>query len=451
MSRATYSRRDFLRYSALTGAGIALAACAPGTMPAAQAPAAGAPAAGTAAAGAGYQGKFVILSLATPEQNEPLIKAIEEAHPGVTVEWRGLTSERYTELFAASEVAQDQIDIMDLNGQDLRRYAVGGKLKDLTGQPFVERFRPVGVATYTIGGKLWAAPRGGITGFPFLYNKKALDAIGATKEPETYAELKEMAPELQKAGYAPFVHPGKNIYLWPIWQFFAFAQTTGNKPVEQTYKTLAGDMKFTDPEHVAALEILNNYARDGMFIEGVNSLDSDGAWLAFSQGKGAFFYEHSWRIGFFRQGDYPQLDMSLIPPVRSVDDPKIVRQLPGGTGDATGIYANIAPERADLALSILDLMTTDEWVKWRNDRDGDPVSTNINVKASEDPLAVKYEQECAPNQFTYLDWFWPPEITRAFQENQQAIVTGDKNPEEAAAAIQKVMDQLVADGYKFEQ
>ena len=87
MSRAIYSRRDFLRYSALTGAGLALTACAPGAMPAAQAPAAGAPAAGEAAAGAGaYQGKFVILSLATPDQNQPLIDAIEAAHPGVTVE-----------------------------------------------------------------------------------------------------------------------------------------------------------------------------------------------------------------------------------------------------------------------------------------------------------------------------------------------------------------------------
>ncbi len=452
MFRATYSRRNFLRYSALTGAGLALAACAPGSMPVAPAgEATGTAAAGSAAAGTGYQGKFVILSLATPEQNGPLIDAIQAANPGVTVEWRGLTSERFTELFAASEVAQDQIDIMDLNGQDLRRYAVGGKMKDLTDMSFVERFRPVGVETYTIGGKLWAAPRGGITGFPFLYNKKALDTIGVTKEPETYADLLAMAPELQKAGYAPFVHAGKNIYLWPIWQFFAFAQTTGNKPVEMTYKTLSGDMKFTDPEHVAALEILANYANDGMFIEGVNSLDSDGAWLAFSQGKGAFWYEHSWRIGFFRQGDYPQLDLSLIPPLRSVEDANIVRQLPGGTGDATGIYANIGPERADLAVSILDLMTSDEWVKWRNDRDGDPVSTNINVQASDDPLAIKYEQECAPNQFTYLDWFWPPEITRSFQENQQAIVTGDKNPQQAAEAIQKVMDQLFVDGYTFEQ
>jgi raffinose/stachyose/melibiose transport system substrate-binding protein len=390
------------------------------------------------------------MSAGNPDQNQPLIDAIEAAHPGVEVEWRGLTSERYTELFAASEVAGDQIDIMDLNGQDLRRYAVGNKLKSLSDLTYLDRFRQVGLDTYTIAGTLWALPRGGISGFPFLVNKKILDTIGIASEPETYADLLEMAAAIKDAGFAPFVHAGKNIYLWPIWQFFAYAQTSGNQPVEMTYKILQGDAKFTDADSVAALEILNNYASDGMFIDGVNSLDSDGAWLAFSQGKGAFWYEHSWRIGLYRDGDYPELDLSLIPPVLSVDDPAIKRMLPGGTGSATGIYANIAPERMDVAFSILDLMTSDEWVKWSNDLNRDPVSTNVNVQASDDPLAVKYSEECADNQFTYLDWYWPPEITRAFQENQQAIVAATKTPEQAAQAIQAVLDELYADGYTFE-
>jgi len=277
MVQRRFSRREFLQWSAVGGVGLTLAACA---MPAAPAPTAGEAASGP------YQGKFVVLSAGNPDQNDPLIKAIEAANPGIEVEWRGLTSERYTELFAASEVAGDQIDIMDLNGQDLRRYAVGNKLVDLSEIDYKDRFREVGLKTYTIGGKLRALPRGGISGFPFLYNKKILDAIGVTEEPTTYAELQAMAPEIVKAGFAPMVHAGKNIYLWPIWQFFAFAQTSGNDPVEKTFKTLTGDMKFSDPEHVAGLEILNQYARDNMFIEGVNSLDSDGAWIAFSQGKG---------------------------------------------------------------------------------------------------------------------------------------------------------------------
>jgi raffinose/stachyose/melibiose transport system substrate-binding protein len=260
----------------------------------------------------------------------------------------------------------------------------------------------------------------------------------------------EMAPAILDAGYAPFVHAGKNIYLWPIWQFFAFAQTSGNQPVEKTFQILTGDAKFTDPESVAALEILSKYTDDGLFIDGVNSLDSDGAWIAFSQGKAAFWYEHSWRVGLYRDGDYPELDLSLIPPLRSVEEPNVARMLPGGTGSATGIYARIAPERLDLAYSILDLMTSDQWVQWANNLNKDPVSTNANVQASDDELAVKYATECADNQFTYLDWYWPPEITRSFQENQQAIVAGAKTPDQAAEAIQKTLDELYQDGYQFE-
>lgn len=443
MAPSRLSRRSFLRLSAAGTVGLAIAACAPA------APAA----ADDAAASAGpYQGKFVILSVGNTEQNQPLIDAIEAANPGVEVEWRELPDERFTELFAAAEVAGDQIDIMDLNGQDLRRYAVGGKLVDLTDLDYLDRFRPVGITTYTIGGKLWALPRGGISGFPFLVNKKILDAAGISEEPATYADLLTAAGAIKEAGFAPFVHAGKNIYLWPIWQFFAYAQTANNQPVEETYKILQGEKKFTDPDSVAALEILNQYARDEMFIDGVNSLDSDGAWIAFSQGKGAFWYEHSWRVGLYREGeaDYPELELSLMPPVLSVEDTNLKRMLPGGTGNATGIYAKVAPERADLAYSILDLMSSDEWVKWMNDLNKDPVSTNANVEASNDPLALKYAAECADNQFTYLDWYWPPEITRAFQENQQGVVAGTSTPDQAAQAIQEVMDQLFADGYTFE-
>jgi ABC-type glycerol-3-phosphate transport system substrate-binding protein len=244
------------------------------------------------------------------------------------------------------------------------------------------------------------------------------------------------------------VHPGKNIYLWPIWQFWAHAQTANNESVENTWKTLNGEMKFTDAEHVAALEILDRYARDGMFIESVNSMDRDATWINFSQGKGAFYYEHSSFIATYREDDYPELDMSLELPLSSVEG--VQRQLPGGTGSADGIYAKIAPERLDVALSVLDLVTTDEWVKWANEESADPVSCNKNVQASDDPLALKYADECAEFQTTYLDWYWPPEITRAFQENQQAIVSGTKTPDEAAQAIQDVLDDLYAEGYTFE-
>ena len=451
MSTKTLSRRQLLKTVVAGTTGGLLAACGgtPGgaAVPTTVPEAATAP---TAPAGTGgYTGKFVIVSAGNAEQNAPLIKGIEEAHPGVTVEWRNMPSERFAELFTAAEVAGDQIDLMDLNGQDLRRYAVGGKLRDLSDIAYKDRFQEIALNTYTISGKLWALPRGGISGFPFFYNKKALAKVGVTTEPTTYDELLALAPKLKEAGIAPFAHAGKNIYLWPVWQFWAHGQTSGNQSVENTFKTLSGEMKFTDPEHVAALEVLHKFAQDGMFIDSVNSLDDDGVWAAFTQGKAAFLYTHSWRIGAYRDGEFPDLDLSLIPPLRFVSDTNVKRQMPGGTGSATCVYAKIAPERAATAMSILDLMTSDTWVKWANDLSKDPASCNKNVQASDDPLALKYAKECAPNQTIYLDWYWPPEITRAFQEQQQALVSLTTTPADAAQAIQKVMDELVADGYTF--
>ncbi len=236
-----------------------------------------------------YQGEVVVVSVqqagagAADDRCNPGCLSRASKSPGVI-----MPSERFAELFTASEVAGDQIDIMDLNGQDLRRYALGDRLKDLSDITYKDRFREVATATYTIQEKLWALPRGGIGGFTFFYNKKALEKIGATAVPETYADLVAMAPDLKAAGIAPFVHAGKNIYLWPVWQFWAYGQTSGNKPIEGTFSVLAGEAKFTDPEHVAALQILANFANDGLFIDGVNSLDSDAAWLQFTRGASLF-------------------------------------------------------------------------------------------------------------------------------------------------------------------
>src|SRR5205809_7856044 len=110
------SRRKALKVMTMTTAGAILAATNP-VRAATTLPAEGVRRNRAAA----YTGKFVIISVANPDQSAPLIKGIEDANPGVKVEWRNLPSERFVELFTAAEVAGDQIDLMDLNGQDLRR------------------------------------------------------------------------------------------------------------------------------------------------------------------------------------------------------------------------------------------------------------------------------------------------------------------------------------------
>ena len=445
------SRRDFLKLSAgAAGVGI-LAACAapaqPTPAPAVPAPAAKATDAPKAAppATGDYKGKFVVISVATDQRGEGKLGTMfEQANPGVQVTHVTFPSEKFVELYTAVKNTKEQVDILELNGQDLRRYATSGDLVDLSSiVTYKDRFRPVGLRTYTINDKLWALPWGGIGGFNIYYNKSILDKKGMTY-PKTYAELVDIGKKLKPDGIAAYTHAGKNIYLWPVWFFTTYAQTSGNQSNEKTLKTLRGELKFTDPEVVAALAAIFKFAEDGLFIAGVNSQDSPASIANIVTNRAAF----ALGLDVNAVRDATPADVSLAADLlpKIVDKPEVKSQYPGGTGIALSIPVGVAPERRKLAESFLDFVTRDESMAVYRDTNKLAVLTT-KLEGSNDPLS-KQVAGLVDNLTTYLDWLWPPQITRAFQEGIQAGVAKQKNADEVASDIQKEFDKLVASGYK---
>lgn len=468
-SIAGLTRRNLLRRSAVLVGGAALAslleacstpaaapaaaptsatAAAPTAAPAAAAQAA--PAAAAAKPGSSYQGKLAVFGVNQTEQGQGKLNAdFEAAHPGVTVEYTFWPSQQFVELFTAAQNANEQIDVLILNGQDLRRYATASQLVDLTKEvPYQDRFRPIGLKTYTISGKLWALPYGGVGGFPIFYNKAILDKLGL-KYPPTFQDLVGMNSELKKANVAAFTHSGKDIYLWPVWFFTTYAQTTKNQSVEKTVKTLQGETKFTDPEVVGALDAIFKFGKEGLFIQGLNSLDVDGSTANFMTGKAVFWLHHNGTIRAVHDANPPNmaLDVALAP---QLGTDKVQSQFPGGTGAALCVYHKIDPTRRPVALEYLDFLTQDSNVEWLVKETKGSVATNKNATPSDDPVAIKFGNELVDQLQIYLDWYWPPQITRAFQENIQAGVGGQKTADQAAKDIQVVFDKLVADGYKYQ-
>ena len=309
-------------------------------------------------------------------------------------------------------------------------------------------FSPIGLKTYTIGGKLWALPYGGISGFPIWYNKAILDKAGA-KYPATIEDMVAMKADVKKAGSALLTHPGKEIYLWPVWFFTTFAQTSKNQSVEKTVATLKGQGKFTEPETVAALEAIFRLGKEGLFVEGVNSVDIDGSTANFLTGKGVGWLTSNGVIRTVREANPPNfnLDVALAPQLTAE---KSQSQFPGGTGAALCIYQKIDDKRRAAAFDYVDFLTGDKNVEWLVGQQKGAVATNVNAKPSDDPVAIKFGNELIDKLTIYLDWTWPPQITRAFQENIQAGVGGQKTPDQAAKDIQAVFDKLVADGYKYQ-
>ncbi len=377
---------------------------------------------------------------------DKLNKDFEAAHSGVQVQYQYVTSEQFTEIFAAAVNSNQQVDAVVLNGQDLRRYGTGGQLVDLTNQiSYLDRFRPIGLKTYTIGGKLWALPWGGIGGFVVWNNKALLDKYGL-QYPSTYQDLIAMKPTLDKANVAVFTHPGKDIYLWPVWFFTTYAQSSKNQSVEKTIATLQGQGKFTDSEVVQGLDDVFKFGKDGLFIKGVNSFDTSANTAAWLSDKAVFTIVGN--LPQVRQANPPNftLDVGVLP---QVTNSKVVSQYPGGTGAALGIYQKVAPERRALAFDYLEFLTRDANVSYLASQLHSAVTTNVNAKASDDPIASKLAGMV--DQLTiYLDWYWPPEITQAFQQNLQTGVAGQISASGAAQNIQAVFDKLVAGGYKFQ-
>ncbi len=126
--------------------------------------------------------------------------------------------------------------------------------------------------------------------------------------------------------------------------------------------------------------------------------------------------------------------------------PKLVKnsaksQFPGGWGSALGIYSKIAPARKAVAMDLLNFLTSDSSDDYLINDGGASLGSNVKAVGSSDPVAV-VEKSLLPNMTIYLDWYWPPQITTAFQQGIQAGITGIQTAPQVAANIQLVMDGL---------
>lgn len=377
-----------------------------------------------------------------------LIASFQAANPGVTVKETDFPSETFVALFTAQQTAGQPADVLALNGQDLRRYATNGTLQALDGaEKGLDRFRSGALTTGQVNGKTFGLPIGSISGFPIFVNRKVLDKAGADI-PKSYADLIALRDKLKPLGLKVFTHPGKNIYLWPVWFFTTFGQTTGNKSNERTAEILSGKGKFTDADVVKALDLVFKFGADGLITQDAFSMDSPQALADFSAGHAAFWLQHESVISQLAI-DKPagvDLDVMLMP---KLVDGDVKSNYPGGPSGIVGLTAKSAPERKEAAQAFLDWVTSDAADAAEVKFAGGTVPVNAGVKSFGGPVVEKMVG-FSGNLVTYLDWNWPPEVTRAFQEGIQGGVAGQVTAADAAANAQQALDALVAKGYKFQ-
>ena len=432
------SRRSFFRQSAKAGVLAGLATLAP---PFARS--------SLGQSGKPYAGPLVLVSQsgAAPDKALPkLLDAFSAANPGVTTKLILYPEEKFVAMYTAAQAAGEQVDVLMLNGQDLRRYAMANAVLPFDDVPYKARFLPEALTPFTVGGHLWGVPNGAAGGFVVFANRALLDRHKLAL-PTTYEELKQIATALSQNGVHAFTHPGKVVYMWPVWFFTTFAQTSGNRSIERTVEILSGKGKFTDPDVVEGIDLVFRFSRDRLFSPGVFGLDFPNAQSELQTGKACFYLFHDSIAKPLVEAQNPdlQLDFMLMP---KLTDRPVTSQYPGGPGTVLTVPSRVAPERREAAFSLVDFLSSDASGRESLALNGGAVPVNAQVSPSDNPIYQKEKGEIS-KMVTYLDWFYPPEITKALQEGLQAGLAGRLKAEALANTLQNTLERLQANGYHF--
>lgn len=386
-----------------------------------------------------------------PDEQKKIQKEVFDgfikANPEVSaIEWdaQGPQSDAIQRLMTA-RLANQEMDLIACpafytNGAYVRRKLVmpiTDKIK-----PFQDRIEPTALAAFTINGQVYGVPISTLSTSTIFYNVDLFQKLGITAPP-TYEQLKAAVPKFKAAGVIPLLHQGSNTVMWPMWYFETLSQTTGDA-IGKTQKNLEGTAKFTDAPDVEAFKLIKQWVDDGILSKDSLAVDMDGMRAAFSAGKSAMYYGGTWEIPSLQQtvknfkwGVFAFPKMPGTP-----GDPKHG----GGADNGICVSSSIAPRKLDAAIKFIEYLTRPE-VATLYLAPEQPIAASIKgVPQVEDVYAVQLRKDAFPNTIKFLDWIWPSEVATATASAIGGVVGGTITPEQAAASVQAVFDDLKAQG-----
>ncbi|WP_030435901.1 ABC transporter substrate-binding protein [Actinoplanes subtropicus] len=281
-----------------------------------------------------------------------------ESHPHIQVDFKPYKSTEYNPILSTGLTQAGGPDVAQLRSYGILQPLIqAGDLVPLDGQVAgLSNFE-----TTSLDGprgkkdhKVYGVPLEMST-FQVYYNKDIF-AKYQLQPPATWDQLIADAKKLLAAGITPFAAAGKDTWLLPLYDETFAATRYGGRDFEK--KVLAGRAKFTDPEYVAALDVLNQlkpyFPKDQM---GLGEADVQ---TLFATGKAAMIPEGSFALGPLKAIN-PNLNLGVFnppPPPGAL----VTKPLQVGWVDASyGLNAKSQHQKE--ALELLQWMTTAEFGK----------------------------------------------------------------------------------------
>ncbi|WP_027088119.1 extracellular solute-binding protein [Cohnella panacarvi] len=264
---------------------------------------------------------------------DDVVKKTEAEVPGLKFELDGVedAANRFTKL-PAEMAAGNQPKIFDLFGgnADALKYAKAGRLLDLT--PILDelgikdKFLNV-FGQFTLDGKIYGLPIGGSVEGVF-YNTELFSQNGLNP-PTTWDDLIKAADALKGKGITPFAMGSQAAWVPNMLVNTIIGRYTNGFP----NGIVTGEVKWNQPEVVAAYDLYSDWVGKGYFTKGELGKSYDDMLNDFAAGKAGMMFDGSWRSSAFKEG---AVAASMAGKVGFVALPA----LPNAAGDQTSLNAN---------------------------------------------------------------------------------------------------------------
>jgi raffinose/stachyose/melibiose transport system substrate-binding protein len=372
----------------MASAMVALAACSPSSS-----------SGGSGGSGASAGDKNVTLSVWSWRTEDvaaynEIFAVYEKAHPGTKVDFKAFKNTEYNLILTTGLAGSKGPDVAQVRSYGQLQPTIASKsllpLNDVVDLSSWDA-NVVKSAKGKEDGKLYAVPLAQQT-LQMFYNKDTFAKFGLTP-PTTWAEFMAINAKLKAAGVIPMAVGAKDSWTLPMLHQVLAAPRFGGAEFEKAVTT--GQKKFTDPDWVASVDVVNKLKAD-MPDSTVGVAYTD-AQILFTSGKAAMFPGGSFELGFFQKQN-PGLQMGVFEVPAPAGSPAMD---PTTTGYADGAFGVSAKSDAQTAGK--------ELVKWMATKEfGQLVADKIKQLSAvpgvsySDPLLKQMADNYAKNPTPYL-------------------------------------------------
>ncbi|MCR8843236.1 extracellular solute-binding protein [Paenibacillus sp. SC116] len=372
-----------------------------------------------------------------------IISEFETANPNIKLNVQAIPPDGYRARLKTVAAANEMPDVFIMWPGAMTKEFQGGNLiqpvDDLlqANAAWKDDFLPASFDNFTISNKVYSAPMSLTPTSILYYNQSILDKHGV-KVPQTWDELLHAVRTLKAANVTPIALGNKAAWLAQSSILSSLAdRVTGT---EWFLKAAAQDgAKFTDPEFVRALELLQQLQQEGAFQEGFNSMDNTQMEMMFAHGQAAMMIDGGWALTNLTANATPdaieQMGVTVLPAIAGgKGDPNTTS---GVVGVGLGLSAKTEGKVKEAAHKLIYAMSGPEAQK-RTLEANQLVSYKVELdKSKVSPIFSKVYELVNDIQFTPVyDGFLTSAGADVVNNGIQELLMGG-DPKEIAAKIQE--------------